>query len=246
MAMAILQPLSHAGSPEADVALDRMSARIGYRPNALATMARRPQVLVAVLSLVEQVIFAPGASPVGLRWMAAYATCVGASCGYSGTHAAHGAVEAGEALSRFVAAAYSPEGGGFGPGEQIVLKMAGANGGRVILCRSRARAGRGGGLDRDRAGLRRLRFVQPMEQDDADRDRARSPRFRAAAYCRNPTARGCATLAAPSRIDAAGRLIRRTGDIRPPPWAGMPARLGSSPQCGAGPTAMSTPPASSR
>lgn len=128
MAMAILQPLSHAGSPEADVALDRMSARIGYRPNALATMARRPQVLGAVLSLVEQVIFAPGASPVGLRWMAAYATCVGASCGYSGTHAAHGAVEAGEALSRVVAAAYSPEGGGFGPGEQIVLKMAGAIG----------------------------------------------------------------------------------------------------------------------
>ncbi len=126
--MAILQPLSHAGSPEADAALDRMSARIGYRPNALATMARRPQALGAVLSLVEQVIFAPGASPVGLRWMAAYATCVGAGCGYSGTHAAQGAVEAGEALSRVVAAAYTPADGGFGPGEQLLFKMAGAIG----------------------------------------------------------------------------------------------------------------------
>ena len=67
-------------------------------PNALATMARRPKALGAVLSLAEQVIFEPGASAVGLRWMAAYATCVGAGCGYSGTHAAHGAVDAGEAL----------------------------------------------------------------------------------------------------------------------------------------------------
>ena len=126
--MMVLQPLSHAGSPDADAALDRMSARIGYRPNALATMARRPKALGAVLSLAEQVIFEPGASAVGLRWMAAYATCVGAGCGYSGTHAAHGAVDAGEALPRVVTAAYAPEDGGFGPGEQILLKMAGAIG----------------------------------------------------------------------------------------------------------------------
>lgn len=126
--MAILRPLSHAGSPDADAALDRMSARIGYRPNALATMARRPQALGALLSLVEQVIFEPGASAVGFRWLAAYATCVGAGCGYSGTHAAHGAFEIGEALPRVVAAAYAPEAGGFGPGEQLLLKMAGAIG----------------------------------------------------------------------------------------------------------------------
>lgn len=170
--MTILQPLSHAGSPDVDAALDRMSARIGYRPNALTTMARRPQALSAVLSLVEQVIFEPGASAVGFRWMAAYATCVGAGCGYSGTHAAHGAVDAGVALPRVVAAAYAPEDGGFGIGEQLLLKMAGANGGRVVLRRGRARASRGGSLGRDRAGLRRLRSVQPVEQDDADRTRA--------------------------------------------------------------------------
>ena len=126
--MTILQPLSHAGSEEANAALDRMAARIGYRPNALAAMARRPQALGAVLSLVDQVIFEPGASSVGLRWMAAYATCVGADCGYSGMHAAHGAVDAGEALPRVVAAAYAPEGGGFGPDEQLLLQMAGAIG----------------------------------------------------------------------------------------------------------------------
>lgn len=126
--MTILQPLTNAGSADADAALDRLSARIGYRPNALATMARRPQVLGAVLSLVEQVIFEPGASAVGFRWMAAYATCVGAGCVYSGTHAAHGAVDAGEVLPRVVAAAYAPEGGSFAPGEQLLLKMAGAMG----------------------------------------------------------------------------------------------------------------------
>ncbi len=81
-----------------------------------------------MLSLVEQVIFEPGASAVGFRWMAAYATCVGAGCGYSGTHAAHGAVDAGVALPRVVAAAYAPEDGGFGIGEQLLLKMAGAIG----------------------------------------------------------------------------------------------------------------------
>ena len=55
--MTILQPLSHAGSPDVDAALDRMSARIGYRPKALG----------AVLSLVEQVMFEPGVSAVGFR-----------------------------------------------------------------------------------------------------------------------------------------------------------------------------------
>lgn len=124
----ILQPLPRAGSPDADAALDRMSARIGYRPNALATMAHRPRALIAVLSLAEQAVFEPGASPLGLRWLAAYATCVGAGCGYSGTHAAHGAMEAGEALPRVVAAAYAPGGGGFGPSERALLEMAGAIG----------------------------------------------------------------------------------------------------------------------
>lgn len=126
--MAILQPLPGAGSPEADAALHRMSARIGYRPHALSTMARRPGTLMAVLSLVEEVVFKPGASPFRLRWLAAYATCVGAGCGYSGVHAAHGAVEAGEELSRVVAGAYAPRNAGFNPGEQALLEMANAIG----------------------------------------------------------------------------------------------------------------------
>lgn len=123
--MAVLEPLDRAVSPEAESALDRLSARIGYRPNALATMARRPGALAAVLSLIEEAVFRPGASAVGLRWMAAYATCVGAGCGYSGAHAAHGAVEAGEALSRVVAAAYAPAHRGFATGERALLEMAG-------------------------------------------------------------------------------------------------------------------------
>lgn len=126
--MAVLKPLDRTGSPEVDAALARMAAKIGYRPNALATMARRPEALKAVLSLIEEVIFRPGASALGLRWVAAYATCVGAGCGYSGAHAAHGAVEAGEALSRVVAAAYAPAGGNFTPSEQGLLQMAAAIG----------------------------------------------------------------------------------------------------------------------
>ncbi len=126
--MAALKPLDRTGSPEVDAALARMSAKIGYRPNALATMARRPEALKALLSLIEEVIFRPGASALGLRWIAAYATCVGAGCGYSGAHAAHGAVEAGEALSHVVAAAYAPAGGNFTPGEQGLLQMAAAIG----------------------------------------------------------------------------------------------------------------------
>lgn len=122
--MAVLKPLDRAGLPEAEAALGRLSARIGYRPNALATIARRPEALMAVLSLIEEVVFRPGASAVGLRWMAAYATCVGAGCSYSGAHAAHGAVEAGEALSRVVAAAHTPSDLGFTPSERALFKMA--------------------------------------------------------------------------------------------------------------------------
>ena len=124
----VLQPLAGAGFPAADEALDRLSARIGYRPHALSPIARRPSALAAVLSLVEEVIFKPGASAFELRWMAAYATCVGAGCGYSGVHAAHGAVDAGVALARVVSSAYSPGDEGFNPGEQALLHMAGAVG----------------------------------------------------------------------------------------------------------------------
>lgn len=73
--MAVLKPLAHAGLPAADAALDRMSGRIGYRPHALATMARRPEVLLAVLSLMKEVIFKPGACAVGLRWKARRRWC---------------------------------------------------------------------------------------------------------------------------------------------------------------------------
>ena len=113
--MALLQPLSDTGSPDIDAALNRMSDRIGYRPHALATMARRPEALLTVLSMIEKVMFAPGASAGPLRWLAAYATC-------------DGAVEAGESLPRVVAAAYRPGDGGFAPGEQALLLMSGAIG----------------------------------------------------------------------------------------------------------------------
>jgi alkylhydroperoxidase family enzyme len=68
---------------------------VGYRPNALFTMARRPGLVEAVLGMVQVLLRSPGELPEGLRYMIAAQSSRAADSHYSAAHAAHAAHAAG-------------------------------------------------------------------------------------------------------------------------------------------------------
>jgi len=68
---------------------------VGYRPNALFTMARRPGLVEAVLGMVQVLLRSPGELPEGLRYMIAAQSSRAADSHYSAAHAAHAAAQSG-------------------------------------------------------------------------------------------------------------------------------------------------------
>ncbi len=76
--------------------LRQLIAFVGYRPNALFTMAKRPGLLDAVLGLVRVTVRGDGQLSEGLRFLIAAETSRAAGCRYSAAHAAHAAAHAGE------------------------------------------------------------------------------------------------------------------------------------------------------
>lgn len=109
-------------------ALDRIEQLVGYRPNALATMARVPGMLEGVLALVHAVVRAPGTVPEGLKWLVAFAVSSAAGCPYSACHAAHGGEHLGETLDRVRGVLSDPGGPLFTAAERSALDLARAIG----------------------------------------------------------------------------------------------------------------------
>ncbi|MGO4386819.1 carboxymuconolactone decarboxylase family protein [Microvirga sp. 2YAF29] len=126
--MARLEPIEKVGEGEAEAALLRIESLVGYRPNALATMARIPLVLERILALVDAVLRGEGHLSPGLKWLLAYAVSASAGCAYSASHAAHGAEHLGESLDRVRAAVTEPDSPMFSLAEQSALKLAHAIG----------------------------------------------------------------------------------------------------------------------
>ena len=63
----------------------------GYVPNSMLTMALRPKILEAVMSLGTAVMLEPGEVPKGLKWMIAHIVSNAAGCRYCQAHTAHNA-----------------------------------------------------------------------------------------------------------------------------------------------------------
>ena len=126
--MARLEPVGDVGDGGKGGALDRIERLVGYRPNALATMARVPGMLEGVLALVDAVLRAPGTVPEGLKWLVAFAVSSAAGCPYSACHAAHGAEHLGETLERVRGVLSDPEGPIFSAAERSALDLARAVG----------------------------------------------------------------------------------------------------------------------
>lgn len=73
---------------------------VGYRPHALATMARRPGLFGAVLELVNAALRQGGRLPESLRYLIACEAARQAGCPYTATHLAHAAHRVGATWER--------------------------------------------------------------------------------------------------------------------------------------------------
>ncbi len=96
-------PLSGSDPAFNDSALDELVRTLGYRPNALLTMARRPGMLPAILGLLRIVVWSEGAIPVPLRLLLACEASRGAGCLYTAAHVVHAAHHAGVGWDKLAA-----------------------------------------------------------------------------------------------------------------------------------------------
>jgi alkylhydroperoxidase family enzyme len=118
------EPGSH--SPDLQALIDF----VGYRPNALFTMAKRPGLLEAVLAMVGASIRGKGSLPEDFRFLIAAEASRAAGCRYSAAHAAHAAAHAGMAEARIAALPGHESSPLYTPAERAALRLA-ASGGRM-------------------------------------------------------------------------------------------------------------------
>lgn len=126
--MARLSPLLLGQLRECEDGLQRIHEMVGYLPNALATMARKPTSLNTLMALVGNVFRDPGRFETGFKFMLAYVASHAAGCAYSSCHAAHAAHEAGETDDRINALADWEASEKFSPREKAALALAKAAG----------------------------------------------------------------------------------------------------------------------
>lgn len=121
-------PLS-PGDPRAnDPLLADLVQFVGYRPNALLTMARRQGLLGAVLGLVQVALRGEGALAQGLRFLLACEASRCAGCFYSATHAVHAAHHLGIPWAKLAELDRYASSDRFTPAERAALAIASAGG----------------------------------------------------------------------------------------------------------------------
>lgn len=126
--MARLSPLPLGQLRECEEGLQRIHDMVGYLPNALATMARKPTSLNTLMALVGNVFREPGRFETGFKFLLAYIASQAAGCAYSSCHAAHAAHEGGETDDRISALADWETSDMFSPREKAAFGLARAVG----------------------------------------------------------------------------------------------------------------------
>jgi uncharacterized peroxidase-related enzyme len=121
--MTTLKPLALDRIRDVSPELIALSDQIGYLPNALATLARKPQILKSLLALVQSVTFQDGFLSPGFRSLLSLVASKSASCSYSTAHAAYSAYKRGMPVEKIVAA-YSSSMETFSPSEAMALELA--------------------------------------------------------------------------------------------------------------------------
>jgi len=124
--MARIEPLSDESLELSAPAIYRMLDMVGYVPNAMATVARKPDVLAALLPLVEVVMRGPGRLTPGFRFLIAYVASETVGCRYSAVHSVHAAEHLGESSERVRAVASWRDSALFSDAERTLFALAAA------------------------------------------------------------------------------------------------------------------------
>ncbi|MCW0208977.1 MAG: carboxymuconolactone decarboxylase family protein [Achromobacter sp.] len=86
-----IAPLHESDPRSRDPVLEELVDFVGYRPNALLTMARKPGVVPALLKLLSVTLRGDGQLTQALRFLIAAEAARGARCRYTTTHLVHAA-----------------------------------------------------------------------------------------------------------------------------------------------------------
>jgi alkylhydroperoxidase family enzyme len=86
-----IAPLHESDPRSRDPVLEELVDFVGYRPNPLLTMARKPGVVPALLKLLSVTLRGDGQLTQALRFLIAAEAARGARCRYTTTHLVHAA-----------------------------------------------------------------------------------------------------------------------------------------------------------
>ncbi len=123
-----IAPLSAEDPGLRDPALQDLVSFVGYRPNALLTMARLPNLLQGVLAMVHACLRQEGDVAVSTRFLVACEASRASGCYYSTVHAVHAANHAGVPWEKLAALPGHDASPLFDESERAALAIASAAG----------------------------------------------------------------------------------------------------------------------
>lgn len=121
--MARLEPLNPSDLPELEETFGFMKAAMGFIPNSLLIMARKPHMVQALAGLLGA-IMAPGSVEPELKSLIAEVASKSAGCQYCVAHTSHGAHNAGVAQAKLDAIWVFEDSDAFSPDEKAALAVA--------------------------------------------------------------------------------------------------------------------------
>jgi len=119
-----IAPLLESDPRSQDPVLEELVNFVGYRPNALLTMARKPGVVPALLQLLGVTLRGNGLFPQSLRFLIAAETSRGARCRYTTTHLVHAAHHLGVSWEKLDALPYYRDDSRYSDQERKALTIA--------------------------------------------------------------------------------------------------------------------------
>jgi uncharacterized peroxidase-related enzyme len=121
--MSNVEPLKVQDVPELAPLIEQISSAMGFVPNSLMTMARRPEILRAFTQLAG-VLLGPGEIKPELKQLVAHVTSTAAGCRYCQAHTAGGAARLGVAADKIEAVWEFETDSRFNEAERAALRLA--------------------------------------------------------------------------------------------------------------------------
>lgn len=119
-----VDPLPREQLPDFEPLFQLVEATMGFVPNSLLTLARKPDILRAFSMLVGAVLGPAGSIDPGLRQLVAHVASNATGCRYCQAHTAHGAVHRGVSQQKLDAAFEFETDPAFSDEERAALRLA--------------------------------------------------------------------------------------------------------------------------